>query len=395
MELRLSQRVRRIKPSPTLAVSARAAALKAAGQDIVNLGLGEPDFDTPTHIKDAAKQALDRGFTKYTAVDGIPSLKQAVIRKLQRGNGLTYAPEQVVVSVGGKQTFYNLAQALLDAGDEVLIPAPYWVSYPDMVLLADGTPVILEGTAEHGFKLTPEQLERAIGPKTRMLVINSPSNPTGVCYTRAELAALGEVLHRHPNVIVASDDMYEHITWGSEPFANILTARPDLYERTVVLNGVSKAYAMTGWRIGYAAGPAPLIRAMVKIQSQSTSNPTSIAQVAAEAALDGDQAFIAEMVRAFKTRHDYVLGALNGIRGVRCLPAQGAFYLFPDTRDAMRATGASDDVAFADLLLREAGVALVPGSAFGAPGFQRISIATSLQNLEKAMERITVFLGQA
>ena len=395
MELRLSQRVRRIKPSPTLAVSARAAALKAAGQDIVNLGLGEPDFDTPTHIKDAAKQALDRGFTKYTAVDGIPSLKQAVIRKLQRDNGLTYALEQVVVSVGGKQTFYNLAQALLDAGDEVLIPAPYWVSYPDMVLLADGTPVILEGTAEHGFKLTPEQLERAIGPKTRMLVINSPSNPTGVCYTRAELAALGEVLHRHPNVIVASDDMYEHITWGSEPFANILTARPDLYERTVVLNGVSKAYAMTGWRIGYAAGPAPLIRAMVKIQSQSTSNPTSIAQVAAEAALDGDQAFIAEMVRAFKTRHDYVLGALNGIRGVRCLPAQGAFYLFPDTRDAMRATGASDDVAFADLLLREAGVALVPGSAFGAPGFQRISIATSLQNLEKAMERITVFLGQA
>ena len=395
MELRLSQRVRRIKPSPTLAVSARAAALKASGQDIINLGLGEPDFDTPTHIKDAAKQALDRGFTKYTAVDGIPSLKQAVIRKLQRDNGLTYAPEQVVVSVGGKQTFYNLAQALLDAGDEVLIPAPYWVSYPDMVLLADGTPVILEGTAEHGFKLTPEQLERAIGPKTRMLVINSPSNPTGVCYTRAELAALGEVLHRHPNVIVASDDMYEHITWGSEPFANILTARPDLYERTVVLNGVSKAYAMTGWRIGYAAGPAPLIRAMVKIQSQSTSNPTSIAQVAAEAALDGDQAFIAEMVRAFKTRHDYVLGALNGIRGVRCLPAQGAFYLFPDTRDAMRATGASDDVAFADLLLREAGVALVPGSAFGAPGFQRISIATSLANLEKAMERITAFLGPA
>ncbi|MBP7712171.1 MAG: pyridoxal phosphate-dependent aminotransferase [Gammaproteobacteria bacterium] len=395
MELRLSQRVRRIKPSPTLAVSARAAALKASGQDIINLGLGEPDFDTPTHIKDAAKQALDRGFTKYTAVDGIPSLKQAVIRKLQRDNGLTYAPEQVVVSVGGKQTFYNLAQALLDAGDEVLIPAPYWVSYPDMVLLADGTPVILEGTSEHGFKLTPEQLERAIGPRTRMLVINSPSNPTGVCYTRAELAALGEVLHRHPDVLVASDDMYEHITWGSEPFANILMARPDLYDRTVVLNGVSKAYSMTGWRIGYAAGPAPLIRAMVKIQSQSTSNPTSIAQVAAEAALDGDQAFIAEMVRAFKTRHDYVLGALNGIRGVRCLPAQGAFYLFPDTRDAMRATGASDDVSFADLLLREAGVALVPGSAFGAPGFQRISIATSLANLEKAMERITAFLGPA
>ncbi len=395
MDLRLSERVRRIKPSPTLAVTARAAALKAAGHDIIGLGAGEPDFDTPAHIKDAAKQALDRGFTKYTAVDGIPTLKQAVIRKLQRDNGLTYAPEQVVVSVGGKQTFYNLAQALLDAGDEVVIPAPYWVSYPDMVLLADGTPVIVEGSAAQGFKVMPEQLDRAIGPRTRMVVINSPSNPTGVCYTRAELAALGEVLHRHPHVLVVTDDMYEHIVWGSEPFANILMVRPDLYERTMVLNGVSKAYSMTGWRIGYAAGPAPLVRAMVNIQSQSTSNPTSIAQVAAEAALDGDQSFIAEMVRAFKARHDVVVAALNGIRGVHCLPAQGAFYLFPDTREAMQRAGAADDVAFADLLLRETGVALVPGSAFGAPGFQRVSIATSLQNLEKAMERLTAFLGAA
>jgi aspartate aminotransferase len=394
LDLRLSRRVQRIKPSPTLAVTARAAAMKAAGQDVIGLGAGEPDFDTPDHIKEAAKRALDRGFTKYTAVDGIPSLKQAVIRKFARDNGLTYAPDQVVVSVGGKQAFYNLAQALLDPGDEVVIPAPYWVSYPDMVLLADGTPVIVEAGVEQGFKIRPEQLDRAIGHRTRMVVINSPSNPTGVCYSRAELAALGEVLRGHPQVLVATDDMYEHIVWGDEPFANILMVCPDLYDRTIVLNGVSKAYSMTGWRIGYTAGPAPLIRAMVNIQSQSTSNPTSISQVAAEAALDGDQSFIGEMVRAFKARHDYVVGALNGMRGVLCLPAQGAFYLFPDMNEAMRAASAPDDVAFADLLLRQVGVALVPGSAFGAPGFQRVSIATSMGNLEKAMDRLANFVGR-
>jgi aspartate aminotransferase len=300
----------------------------------------------------------------------------------------------VVVSVGGKQAFYNLAQALLDPGDEVVIPAPYWVSYPDMVLLADGTPVIVEAGVEQGFKLRPEQLDRAMGHRTRMVVVNSPSNPTGVCYSRAELAALGEVLRGHPQVLVATDDMYEHIVWGDEPFANILMVCPDLYDRTIVLNGVSKAYSMTGWRIGYTAGPAPLIRAMVNIQSQSTSNPTSISQVAAEAALDGDQSFIGEMVRAFKARHDYVVGALNGMRGVLCLPAQGAFYLFPDMNEAMRAASAPDDVAFADLLLRQVGVALVPGSAFGAPGFQRVSIATSMGNLEKAMDRLANFVGR-
>jgi aspartate aminotransferase len=395
LDLHLSRRVQRIKPSPTLAVTARAAALRAAGHDIIGLGAGEPDFDTPEHIKDAAKRALDRGFTKYTAVDGIPSLKQAVIRKLQRDNGLAYAPEQVVVSCGGKQCFYNLAQALLDPGDEVIIPAPYWVSYPDMVLLADGVPVTIDGPIEQGFKVTPAQLAAAIGPRTRMVVINSPSNPTGVCYTRAELAALGEVLRTHPHVLIATDDMYEHILWGSEPFANILMACPDLYQRTIVLNGVSKSYSMTGWRIGYAAGPAPLIRAMVNIQSQSTSNPTSIAQVAAEAALDGDQGFIAEMVQAFRARHDFVVGALNGLQGVRCLPAQGAFYLFPDVRVAQAASGQADDVAFADWLLKEAGVAVVPGSAFGAPGFVRLSIATSMQNLEQAMARLERTLGRS
>ena len=395
MDLRLSQRVHRIKPSPTLTVTARAAALKAAGHDIIGLGAGEPDFDTPDHIKEAAKRALDRGFTKYTPVDGIPSLKQAIIRKLSRDNGLDYAPEQIVVSCGGKQCFYNLAQALLDPGDEVVIPAPYWVSYPDMVLLADGVPVIVDGPVEQGFKVTPAQVAAAIGPRTRMVVINSPSNPTGVCYTRAELAALGEVLRAHPRVLVATDDMYEHIIWGEEPFANILMACPDLYPRTVVLNGVSKSYSMTGWRIGYAAGPALLIRAMVNIQSQSTSNPTSIAQVAAEAALDGDQGFIREMVRAFKARHDYMVAALNRLKGVHCLPAQGAFYLFPDVRKAQAAAGMQDDVAFSNWLLREAGVAVVPGSAFGAPGFVRLSIATSMQNLEQAIARLERTLGSS
>jgi aspartate aminotransferase len=391
--LRLSERVQRIKPSPTLTVTARAAALKAQGHDIIGLGAGEPDFDTPEHIKQAAKRALDRGFTKYTAVDGIPTLKQAIIRKFERDNGLAYAPEQVMVSCGGKQCFYNLAQALLDAGDEVVIPAPYWVSYPDMVLLADGVPVTVDGPLEQGFKITPVQLASAITPRTRLVVINSPSNPTGVCYTREELAALGEVLRAQPHVLIATDDMYEHIVWGGQRFANILMVCPDLYERTIVLNGVSKSYAMTGWRIGYAAGPVPLIRAMTNIQSQSTSNPTSIAQVAAEAALDGDQSFIQEMVRAFKARHDFTVDALNSVFGVRCLPAQGAFYLFPDMRGAIREAGAGDDVAFAEHLLTTAGVALVPGSAFGAPGFMRASIATSLKNLERAVERLRGALG--
>ena len=389
MEIQLSQRVQSIKPSPTLAVTARAKALKAEGKDIIGLGAGEPDFDTPDHIKAAAIEAINNGFTKYTAVDGTPELKQAVIAKFKRDNGLVYTPDQILVSCGGKQSFFNLAQALLDTGDEVIIPAPYWVSYPDMVLLAEGVPVIIEAGIEQGFKITPAQLEAAITPKTRLVVLNSPSNPTGVTYTKADLAALGEVLRKHPHVLIASDDMYEHIMWSEEPFANIVMACPDLYERTIVLNGVSKAYSMTGWRIGYAGGPKALIGAMKKIQSQSTSNPTSISQVAAQAALDGDQSCILEMLTAFKQRHDYVVKALNEIDGIQCLPSQGAFYCFPDMSAAIaKLDGVEDDVQLAEYLLTEAGVALVPGSAFGAPGYMRLSFATSMENLQKAMERI-------
>ena len=389
MEIQLSQRVQSIKPSPTLAVTARAKALKAEGKDIIGLGAGEPDFDTPDHIKAAAIEAINSGFTKYTAVDGTPELKRAVIAKFKRDNGLDYTPDQILVSCGGKQSFFNLAQALLDAGDEVIIPAPYWVSYPDMVLLAEGVPVIIEAGIEQGFKITPAQLDAAITPKTRLVVLNSPSNPTGVTYTMADLKALGEVLKKHPHVLIASDDMYEHIMWSEEPFANIVMACPDLYERTIVLNGVSKAYSMTGWRIGYAGGPQKLIGAMKNIQSQSTSNPTSISQVAAQAALDGDQSCIQEMLTAFKRRHDYVVKTLNGIDSIRCLPSQGAFYSFPDMSAVIeRLDGVDDDVQLAEYLLTQAGVALVPGSAFGAPGYMRLSFATSMENLEQALARI-------
>lgn len=394
--IRLSGRVNRIKPSPTLAVDARAKELKAQGKDVISLGAGEPDFDTPEHVKEAAIRAIRDGFTKYTAVDGTPGLKRAVIAKFKRDNGLDYKPEEILVSVGGKQSFFNLAQALLDNGDEVVIPAPYWVSYPDMVLLADASPVIISAGIDQAFKIRAEQLDRTITRKTRLLVINSPSNPTGAVYTRAELAALGEVLRKHPNVLIATDDMYEHILWSDEPFCNILNVCPDLKDRTIVLNGVSKVYAMTGWRIGYAAGPKSLIAAMKKIQSQSTSNPTSIAQVAAEAALNGDQGCIAPMVRAFKERHDRVVDRLNKIRGVRCLASQGTFYAFPDFSKAIAATaGVGNDVAMAEYLLDKAEVALVPGSAFGAEGHLRLSYATSMDTLEKALDRMGKLLGAA
>ncbi len=387
--MKLSQRVARIKPSPTLAVTARANALRAEGRDIIGLGAGEPDFDTPEHIKQAAVDAIARGMTKYTPVDGTASLKQAIIDKFRRDNGLDYQPEQILVSCGGKQSFYNLCQALLDEGDEVIIPAPYWVSYPDMVLLADGRPVIIDTGPEQGFRITPEQLEAAITPRTRLLVLNSPSNPTGQTYSRAELAALAAVLLRHPEVLVASDDMYEHILWAEESFANILMVCPELEARTIVLNGVSKAYSMTGWRIGYAGGPAPLIQAMKKIQSQSTSNPTSISQAAAEAALNGDQACVADMREQFRLRHDRVHAALNAIDGITCLPSSGTFYLFPDFRGFIaRVDGIEDDVALAEYFIEKAGVALVPGSAFGRPGFMRLSFATSQADLDTALERI-------
>jgi aspartate aminotransferase len=393
LNIKLSSRVQRIKPSPTLAVTARAAELRAAGQDIIGLGAGEPDFDTPDHIKEAAKQAIDRGFTKYTAVDGTAGLKQAIINKFERDNGLHYAADQVLVSCGGKQSFYNLAQALLDEGDEVIIPAPYWVSYPDMVLLADAKPVIVFAGKEQEFKITPEQLEAAINPNTRLLVINSPSNPTGVAYRMADLEALGEVLRRHPNVLIATDDMYEHILWSEESFSNILNVCPDLYDRAIVLNGVSKAYSMTGWRIGYAGGPRELIRAMKNIQSQSTSNPTSISQVAAQAALEGDQSCIQTMLQAFRERHDFVVGALNEIDGVECLKGDGTFYCFPNMQGVINnLPSVSDDVELAEHLLGEAGVALVPGSAFGAPGYMRLSFATSMENLQEAVRRIKTAL---
>ncbi|NOX76600.1 MAG: pyridoxal phosphate-dependent aminotransferase [Gammaproteobacteria bacterium] len=388
MSTSLSDRVQNIKPSPTLAITARAKALKAAGEDIIGLGAGEPDFDTPDHIKQGAIAAINAGQTKYTEVDGTPELKAAVIRKLQRDNQLRYEPNQILVSCGGKHSFFNLTQALLNPGDEVIIPAPYWVSYPDIVTLAEGTPVIVEANIDAAFKVTPQQLAAAITPRTRLVVINSPSNPTGVTYSHAELIALGEVLREHPRVMVATDDIYEHITWHDEPFANIVTLCPDLQERAIVLNGVSKAYAMTGWRIGYAAGPAWLISAMKKIQSQSTSNPASISQAAALVALDGDQRCIRTMVDAFKERHQYVVDRLNAIKGITCLPSQGAFYSFPNCERAIATLGLEDDLAFVEHLITEHGVALIPGTAFGAPGYVRLSFATSMENLTRALDRI-------
>jgi len=395
LDVQLSTRVQSIKPSPTLSVTARAAELRAAGKDIIGLGAGEPDFDTPGHIKEAAIQAIRDGFTKYTAVDGTAGLKQAVIAKFERDNGLNYAPNQILVSSGGKQSFYNMAQALLNPGDQAIIPAPYWVSYPDMVLLAGAEPVIIPAGLEQGFKITPAQLEAAITPATRLFVINSPSNPTGAAYSREELAALGEVLLRHPQVLVATDDMYEHILWTGAPFVNILNACPELYDRTIVLNGVSKAYSMTGWRIGYAGGPAKLIGAMKKIQSQSTSNPASISQAAAQAALEGDQSCVGVMVKAFKERHDFVVETLNAIPGVRCRPSDGTFYAFPNVEGVIEGLdGVGDDLDLAERLITDAGVAMVPGTAFGAPGCIRLSFATSMEKLDAALGRFRDFAGR-
>ncbi|MCU7874156.1 MAG: pyridoxal phosphate-dependent aminotransferase [Candidatus Thiodiazotropha sp. (ex Lucinoma borealis)] len=389
MNSQLSSRVKAVKPSPTLAITARAAEMRAAGKDVIGLGAGEPDFDTPDHIKDAAIKAINDGFTKYTAVDGTPSLKQAIIEKFQRDNGFEYAPNQILVSCGGKQSFYNLAQAILDPGDEVIIPAPYWVSYPDMSILAGGVPVLVSAGASQNFKINAQQLAAAITDRTKLFVINSPSNPTGMAYSREELVALGEVLKEHPRVLIATDDMYEHILWPGNSFVNILNACPELYERTLVLNGVSKAYSMTGWRIGYAGGPAEIIKAMKKIQSQSTSNPTSISQVAAQAALEGSQVCISEMLTAFKERHDYVVERLNGMPGIDCLPSDGTFYCFPKIEGALEALeGVNNDLELSEYLITEAGVALVPGTAFGLAGHVRISIATSRQNLEQALDRI-------
>lgn len=392
MDQRLSARVQRIKPSPTLAVTARAAELRAQGKDVIGLGAGEPDFDTPDHICEAARAALAQGKTRYTPVDGVPSLRQAIADKLRRDNGLDYRPEQILVSSGAKHSLFNLCLATLDAGDEVIIPAPYWVSYPDMVLVADGSPVTLTTDMAGGYRLRPEQLEAAITPRTKLVVLNSPSNPSGKAYRRADWEALGAVLRRHPQTLVVTDDIYESILWMEEPFSNIVMACPDLADRTIVVNGVSKAYAMTGWRIGYAAGPVDIIKAMKKIQSQSTSNPSSISQAAAEAAITGDQHCVATMVAAFRERHDYVHRRLNALPGVSCLPSDGTFYAFPDFNEVIRSSAAGDDVAFAEALLNEAQVALVPGSAFGMPGHMRLSYATGMDNLRRALDRIEDFL---
>lgn len=389
MAIQLSNRVQRVKPSPTLAMSALAQKMKAEGRDVINLGVGEPDFGTPDHIKAAGITAINENKTGYTQVDGIPELKAAIIGKLKRDNGLDYEADQILVSCGGKQSCYNLCQAMLNAGDEVIIPAPYWVSYPDMVLLAGGKPVIVSAGQDQNFKLTAEDLENAITDKTRLLFLNSPSNPTGVSYTLDELKALGDVLKKHPNIVVATDDMYEHILFDGLKFVNILNASPELYDRCIVLNGVSKAYAMTGWRIGYAAGPAELIKGMKKIQGQSTSNPTSISQHAAVAALNESQECIQPMLVAFKERHDFVVAGLNAIDGVECLPSDGTFYSFPNIDGLIaRVDGVSNDAELSEKLLAEQGVAMVPGSAFGAPGHIRLSYATSMENLEKAVERI-------
>jgi len=384
----LSRRVQRVKPSPTLAVTARAAKLKAEGKDIIGLGAGEPDFDTPKHIADAGVEAIRTGFTRYTNVDGIVELKDAIIAKFKRDNQINYARNQILVSSGAKQTIYNLCMTVLDPGDEAVIPAPYWVSYPDMVLLADGLPVTPNCPASQGYKMTPRQLEAAITTKTKLLLINSPCNPTGAAYTRAEWRALADVLLQHPRVIIGTDDMYEKIWWGAEPFCSLLTVAPELYERVITINGVSKSYAMTGWRLGYCGGPKDIVNAMSTIQGQSTSNASSITQKAAVVALNGDQKCVEDMNTEFKKRHDWFIAALNRLPGIVALPASGAFYAWADCSGAMMAFGCKDDNAFAEMLINDAGVAVVPGSGFGAPGHFRASFATSMGTLEKCIERM-------
>lgn len=394
MDIKLASRVRRIKPSPTLAVTAKANQLRLEGVDVINLAAGEPDFDTPDHIKQAAIAAMQAGQTKYTPVAGTNSLKSAIIEKFQRDNNLSYSMNEILVSCGGKQSFYNLCQAVIDNGDEVIIPAPYWVSYPDMVLLAHGIPTIVEADQSQSFKINAKQLTSAITTKTKLVVLNSPSNPTGACYSADELRELANVLLKHPNILVATDDMYEHILFNNQTFNNIVDVCPELKSRTLVLNGVSKAYSMTGWRIGYAGGPEPIINAMKNIQSQSTSNPCSISQAAAEAALSGDQSCVQNMCTAFEERHNFVVEGLNKINGISCAKSQGTFYCFPNVEEAIKQIkGVSNDVEFATHLLDKCGIAVVPGTAFGLPGYMRISYSTSKETLTEALDRFTQLLG--
>lgn len=391
----VSRRVKRVKPSPTMAATARAAALRAAGRDIISLTAGEPDFDTPAHIAEAGITAILEGHTRYTDVGGTAELKDAIRAKFARDNHLEYERKQILVSTGAKQSLFNLCLALLDPEDEVVIPAPYWVSYPDMVRIADATPVIVPTKAESGYKMSARQLAAAITPKTRLLLINSPSNPTGAAYLRREWQELGEVLLEHPRIVIGTDDMYEKIWWADEPFSTLAEVVPALYERTVTINGVSKSHAMTGWRIGYCGGPAELIAAMATIQGQSTSNPSSIAQRAAVMALNGDQACVAAMNAAYRERHDFLVPALNALPGVRCRAGAGTFYAFADISEALQTLQIADDTTFAEQLLEQTGVAVVPGSGFGAPGHMRLSFATGLPQLQDAVERLQRFLRPA
>ena len=389
----LADRLKVIKPSATLGLTDRVNQLKAEGKSIINLGVGEPDFDTPEPIKTAAIAAIEAGFTKYTATSGIRELKLAIKAKLWRDNGLVYEPEQIIVSTGLKQALFNLMLATLNPGDEVIIPAPYWVSYPEMAALAGAIPVTIEGLASNDLKITAEQLRQAITPKTKMLLLNSPSNPSGMVYSLSELRSLGAVLRDYPDVLIATDDMYEKIYWGSEPFHNILNACPDLFDRTVVLNGVSKTYAMTGWRIGYAACRKELIKAMDTIQSQSTSSANSIAQKAAVAALDSPQTCVTTMRDAYQARHQFLFERMSKWPGVLPLYSIGAFYSFPDVRGLIARLGLNDDIALCEFLLNTAGVAVLPGSVFGSPGHIRLSFALSLQELTLAVERIELAIG--
>ncbi len=391
--IKLSNRIQQVKPSATLAITAKAAELRAAGRDIISLSVGEPDFDTPKAACEAGKKAIDEGFTRYTAVPGIPELRQVIAEKFKRDNHLDYTPGEILVSTGGKQCIFNMLQAMINAGDEVVISAPYWVSYPDMVLLAEGVPVIVDTTADNDFKLSAEQLEAAITGRTRLLLLNSPSNPTGMAYSAGDLAALGEALRKHPDVAVATDDMYEKILFDGKRFATFAEVNPDLKDRTITLNGVSKAYCMTGWRIGFCAGPAHLIKAMTKIQGQSTSNPSSISQKAALAALTGPTDALEDMVRTYQKRRGWLVHAINAIPGMHCIKPDGAFYVFPSVsawigKQTSNGTELTDDVAICEWLLEETGVALVPGTAFGSPGHVRFSYAVSQDTLEDAVRRI-------
>ena len=389
----ISERVRKVKPSATIAISSKAMEMRSAGINVISMSAGEPDFDTPQHIKDAAKAAMDNGMTKYTQVDGVPDLKEAIIKKFRNDNELGYKPENILVSTGAKQTLYNLFQAILGDGDEVIIISPYWVSYPDMVLLADAKPVFVDTFQENNFSLDLNAFSNVINEKTKLVIINSPSNPTGITFTRSDYESIGAILENYPNAYVATDDMYEYIYWGEEPFVSFAQACPTLFDRTITINGVSKSYAMTGWRIGYCGGPADVIGAMKKVQSQSTSNPSSISQAATIAALNGSKDEIYSMVEQYKIRHDYLCSALNAIEGFKTSPGTGAFYLFPDVKNVIEKKGFSDDVELSEYLIESANVAVVPGSAFGSKGYIRLSYATSLENIKEAVERISKSLS--